>query len=80
MEAGSLGIGTSLISRAGPPLVVQSLAWQRDTAAALAGRGGVLAFFRSWMRLGIDFLKPLGGDVRVPLGGGDAGMTEQLLD
>ena len=34
VEAGSLGIGTSIVSRAGPLLTVQSVTWQRETAQA----------------------------------------------
>ena len=41
MEAGSLGIGSSLVSRAGPALTVQGVTWKRDTAEQLAARGGV---------------------------------------
>ena len=41
VEAGSLGIGTSLVTRAGPKLSVQSVTWHRDTVAQLAAQGGV---------------------------------------
>ena len=41
VEAGSLGIGTSLITRAGPLMTVANVAWKRDTAAALAARNGI---------------------------------------
>ena len=41
VEAGSLGIGTSIVSRAGPALTVQSVTWQRETAGNVtAGNAG----------------------------------------
>ena len=36
MEAGSLGIGTSIISRTGPALQVTDLTWKQDKAQELA--------------------------------------------
>ena len=41
MEAGSVGIGTSIVSRAGPALTVTGLTWKRDSAQQLAATGGV---------------------------------------
>ena len=38
VEAGSLGIGTSIVSRAGPALTVQSVTWQRETAGNAEGK------------------------------------------
>ena len=37
VEAGSLGIGTSIVTRAGPVLAVKSLDWKRSTQHAGAG-------------------------------------------
>ena len=41
MEAGSLGIGTSIITRAGPLMTVANITWKRDTSAELAARSGI---------------------------------------
>ena len=41
VEAGSLGIGSLIVSRAGPALTVQSVTWQRETAGNVtAGNAG----------------------------------------
>ena len=41
VEAGSLGIGTSLVSRAGPALQVTDLTWQKNKAQELASTSGL---------------------------------------
>jgi hypothetical protein len=41
VEAGSLGIGTSIVSRAGPALQVTDLTWQKNKAQELASGGGL---------------------------------------
>ena len=41
VEAGSLGIGTNIVSRAGPALQVTGLIWKRDTAKALSANARV---------------------------------------
>ena len=41
VEAGSLGIGTSIVSRAGPALSVTGLTWKRDSTKELEANGGV---------------------------------------
>ena len=41
VEAGSVGIGSSIVSRAGPALEVTSLTWKRDSVQQLASNGGV---------------------------------------
>ena len=40
VEAGSLGIGTSIVSRAGPALEVTDLTWQKNKAQELAAGTG----------------------------------------
>ena len=40
VEAGSAGIGTSIVSRAGPALQVTALTWQKNKAEELASGGG----------------------------------------
>ena len=40
VEAGSVGIGTSIVSRAGPALQVTDLSWQKNKAEELASGGG----------------------------------------
>ena len=44
MEAGSLGIGTSLVSRAGPALQVTGLTWQKNKAQELAAGSSSASF------------------------------------
>jgi len=41
VEAGSLGIGTSIVSRAGPTLQVTDLTWQKNKAQELARTSGL---------------------------------------
>ena len=41
VEAGSLGIGTSIVTRAGPALQVTDLTWQKNKAQELASGGGL---------------------------------------
>jgi hypothetical protein len=41
VEAGSLGIGTSIVSRAGPALQVTDLTWEKNKAQELASAGGL---------------------------------------
>ena len=41
VEAGSVGIGTSIVSRAGPALQVTDLTWQKNKAQELASSGGL---------------------------------------
>ena len=41
VEAGSLGIGTSIVTRAGPQMAVASVTWQKNKAQALAAGGGL---------------------------------------
>ena len=40
VEAGSVGIGTSIVSRAGPALQVTALTWKQNKAEELASGGG----------------------------------------
>jgi hypothetical protein len=40
VEAGSLGIGSSIVSRAGPALAMTSVAWQRNAGAQKAAGSG----------------------------------------
>ena len=40
MEAGSVGIGSSIVSRAGPALAVTALTWQKNKAEELAAGTG----------------------------------------
>ena len=44
VEAGSLGIGTSLVSRAGPALQVTGLTWQKNKAQELAAGSSSASF------------------------------------
>ncbi len=41
VEAGSLGIGTSIVTRAGPQMAVASVTWQKNKAEELASAGGL---------------------------------------
>ncbi len=41
VEAGSLGIGTSIVTRAGPQMAVASVTWQKNKAQELASAGGL---------------------------------------
>jgi len=41
VEAGSLGIGTSIVTRAGPQMAVASVTWQKNKAQELAAGGGL---------------------------------------
>jgi hypothetical protein len=41
VEAGSLGIGTSIVTRAGPQMAVASVTWEKNKAQELASGGGL---------------------------------------
>jgi len=41
VEAGSLGIGASIVTRAGPQMAVTQVTWQKNRAEELASAGGV---------------------------------------
>jgi len=41
VEAGSLGIGTSIVTRAGPQMAVASVTWQKNKAQELASTSGL---------------------------------------
>ena len=41
MEAGSLGIGTSIVTRTGPQMAVASVIWQKNKAEELASTSGL---------------------------------------
>jgi len=41
VEAGSLGIGTSIVTRAGPQMAVASVTWQKNKAEELASTSGL---------------------------------------
>ena len=44
VEAGSVGIGSSIVSRAGPALAVTALTWQKDKAEELAAGSAGASF------------------------------------
>jgi hypothetical protein len=44
VEAGDLGIGTSIVTRAGPSLTVKNVSWQRDNTEGKTGDTGAKPF------------------------------------